>query len=211
MKLTVELTTNQQTIVADTNDMNSIERQFESIQMVAAVTDCCITLYDEEEVRCQTTVEICGITSELLMKTIRFYLYEMAWELFQTLLPTMTHFEDCSNTNEAFETLYHYCQAFIIGDIDANIDYLQSLEDSIRCGQVTFKNGLTDTNVDRKRLATLIVASNFLFVESTKSASQLEDLVQVIVPSFYVDFSNLKKSLWTGLEEMIGYVNSICD
>ena len=211
MKLTVELTANQKTLVTDTNDLKSIERQFESLQMVAAVTDCCITLYDGEEVRSQTTVEICGITAEILMKTIRFYLYEMAWELFQTLLPTMTHFEDCTNTNEEFETLYHYSQAFVIGDIDCNIDYLQSLEDSIRCGQVTFKNELTDTNVDRKRLATLIVASNFLYVESIERAIQLEDLVQEVIPSFCVDQSNIKQSLWTGLEEMSGYVNSICD
>lgn len=201
------------------NCVGNLLNEFGSFQ-AAAMSECHISLLDGEEKKMECHVEICGMTPELLLKVTRFFFYEKAWEILQTLTPHLSayaeHKEGQLPLND-LGILNQVCLVVMAGTpisetmLDKNADYLQSLEDSIRCGQVMFKDHLTDTNVNRERLATVLVAGMFESAKTNQEIQSLVDLIQVVAPEYTYEGTNTELALCAGLESMIGYVNSICD
>lgn len=184
----------------------------------AAITNVQIALIDKSKKVFGCRVEICGLTAELLLKTCRFYFVEMAWEQLQIIKPKLASYQEHkAPLKQELSELYHCCQVVFMSDqptaatLDEQVDYLQSLEDAIRCGQVTFVEHLTDTNINRERLATLLVASMFESAKNVQDYKRLEDAVQIVIPEFALGNGDASEALYDGLERMIGYVNSICD
>lgn len=216
MKITIKFLANNEVITVNVDSIHTLVEQFKELRMKIAMTDCKISLKDETTMY-QCTVEICGVNGELLLKVIRFYFYEKAWELLQTMLAKLDTYQQLNQSKRDFQLLSELAKIFTINEewddsmLDSNVDYLQSLEDNIRCGQVTFKDSLTDTNVNRNRLATLLVASKLMNIQVDSDISNLESMIQVVIPDYRVNYRNYQKSLWEGLDQMLGYVNSICD
>lgn len=186
----------------------------------AAITDCHIYLQEEGEAEFECNVEVLGMTPELLLKTARFFFYEKAWEYLKLLEPrlaTIHEYQLWDENDSTYQLLSKCCHIVTnncipeVTSLEKIVDYLQSLEDSIRCGQVTFEDTLTDTNVNKERLATLIVAGFLPSAQTATGIHAVKQLVQVVLPEFTITGDNMKAELYEGLEQMIGYVNSICD
>lgn len=186
----------------------------------AAITNCHIYLKEQGQTELDCNVEILGATPELVLKTGRFYFYERAWGYLKLLEPRFATVREYQlwDENDATYALFSKCCQIVtncnipeVKALEKIVDYLQSLEDSIRCGQVAFQDSLTDTNVNQARLATLIVAGLLPTIQTKAQIDAAEQLVQVVVPEFTTTAGNRKAELYEGLEQMIGYVNSVCD